>query len=245
LKNILTDKIILITGGTSRLGQCFIRQALHEGAKVYFTYKSSKAMAESLEREGAKGFYLDLSRSGEIEKFAREFGNQIDQLDVLIHNAALVRDGLIADMEENDWDEVMAVNLKAPYLLTQGLMLPLFKAGGAKVLMITSRAAYAGSYGASNYAASKGGIISLTKTLAQELGKKKVLVNAVNPGFMMSAMTEKMPEKAIRKNLESSPLRKFSEPEDVAEFLIYLSSDKMRQVTGQVFHYDARRMPFF
>ena len=110
----------------------------------------------------------------------------------------------------------------------------------AKVFMIVSRAGLGGLYGAANYAASKGGLIAMTKTLAKELGRKKVLVNAVNPGFMRSAMTAKVSDAILQKNLHESPLKTFSDPEEVAGFLVYLSSDLMRQVTGQVFHFESR-----
>jgi len=110
----------------------------------------------------------------------------------------------------------------------------------AKVFTMVSRAGLSGLAGASNYAASKGGLIAMTKTLAKELGRKKMLVNAVNPGFMQSSMTASVPEKILQKNLEESPLKTFSDPEEVAEFLIFLSSDSMRQVTGQVFHFEPR-----
>ena len=97
-----------------------------------------------------------------------------------------------------------------------------------------------GLAGAANYAASKGGLIAMTKTLAKELGRKRILVNAVNPGFMRSSMTESVPEEVLKQNIEMSPLKSFTDPEEVADFLIYLSSDKMRQVTGQVFHFESR-----
>jgi NAD(P)-dependent dehydrogenase (short-subunit alcohol dehydrogenase family) len=106
--------------------------------------------------------------------------------------------------------------------------------------MLVSRAGLNGLYGAANYAASKGGLIAMTKTLAKELGRKKILVNAVNPGFMLSSMTETVPEEVLKRNLEMSPLRSLTEPDEVADFLVYLSSDRMRQVTGQVFHFESR-----
>jgi len=159
---------------------------------------------------------------------------------VLIHNAAATADSLIEKMPEEDWDRVVGVNLKAPFYMTKRLLPLLFKKQPSKVFMLVSRAGLSGLYGAANYAASKGGLIAMTKSLAKELGRKKVLVNAINPGFMKAAMTAKLPENVLKKNIQDSPLKTFSDPEEVADFMVYLSSDLMRQVTGQVFHFESR-----
>jgi len=143
-------------------------------------------------------------------------------------------------MSEDAWDRVLKVNLKAPFYLTQKLLPLLMRQKPSKVFTLVSRAGLSGLAGAANYAASKGGLIAMTKTLAKELGRKKILVNAVNPGFMQSAMTEKVPQAILERNLEDSPLKAFSDPNEVADFLIYLASDQMRQVTGQVFHFESR-----
>jgi len=143
-------------------------------------------------------------------------------------------------MTEQEWDAVLGVNLKAPFYMTRKLLPLLMRKAPSKVFMMVSRAGLSGLSGAANYAASKGGLIAMTKTLAKELGRKKILVNGVNPGFMESSMTENLSEKTLQRNLEESPLKSFSDPEEVADFLVYLSSDRMRQVTGQVFHFESR-----
>ena len=236
----LKNKTILITGGTSRLGQAFVRKASGLGAQVFFTYFKSSEIAKELEAAGAQGFPLDLADFQAIEAFAAAFKEKNEQLDVLIHNAAATADAFIEKMSEKEWDNVLRVNLKAPFYLTQKLLPVLFMRTPSKIFTIVSRAGLNGLAGAANYAASKGGLIAMTKTLAKELGRKKVLVNAVNPGFMQSSITANVPPKILQENLEESPLKKFSDPEEVAEFLIFLSSDKMRQVTGQVFHFESR-----
>lgn len=236
----LANKNILITGGTSRLGSEFVKKAAAAGAKIFFTYHQADQEAKKLEASGAKSFQLDLSDTQSIDGFAQTFRKEQKHLDVLIHNSAAVRDRLLRDMTEEDWDYVLDVNLKAPYYLTKKLLPCLFKSQQAKVFMITSRVGIRGGYGVSNYAAAKAGLIAMAKSLAAELGKKKILVNAVNPGFMHSRMTENLPEKAVQKNLSDSPLNAYSNPAEVAEFLIYLSSDKMTQVSGQTFHFESR-----
>lgn len=236
----LAQKTILITGGTSRLGACFVRRALKQGGRVFFTYHQAAREARELEALGAKGFRLDLSDMRAIDTFAADFKKQSRVLDVLIHNGAAVRDALLRDMTEDDWDYVMTVNLKAPYYLTKKLLSGLFKSEQAKVFMITSRVGIRGGYGVSNYAAAKAGMIAMAKSLAAELGKKKILVNSVNPGFMLSRMTQDLPEKAVQKNLADSPLGEYSDPDEVAAFLVYLCSGQTAQVTGQVFHFESR-----
>ena len=252
----LSDKIILITGGTSRLGSAFVRRALGGGARVLFTYHTHTAAAKTLMGEGAEGFPLDLADMRAIDRFAKTVKEKMPALDVLIHNAALVRDHTIQNMSEQEWDEVLTVNLKAPYYLTKKLLPLLLKArksvignpamaandGVAKIFMITSRVALSGGFGVSNYAAAKAGLIGLARSLAAELGKKQILVNAVNPGFMKSRMTENLPPEVVERNLAASPLGRLSEPDEVAEFLAFLCSDRMTQVTGQVFNYDSRKM---
>ncbi len=236
----LKDKTILVTGGTSELGQPLVRKALEQGARVFFTYFMDEETAKQLELLGAHGVAVDLASTKAMDEFVAGFQKKTEQLDCLIHNAATTADALIEKMSEQQWDKVLNVNLKAPFYLTRQLLSLLLRAPQAKIFTLVSRAGLSGLAGASNYAASKGGLIAMTKTLARELGRKKILVNAVNPGFMRSSMTETVPEEVLRQNLEMSPLKSFADPQEVADFLIYLCSDKMCRVTGQVFHFESR-----
>ena len=238
----LAGKNILITAGTSALGSSFVRKAQEAGGSVYFTYHQNEARAKELNNLGAKGFRLDLSNLQAIDEFQKSFRAEIKILHVLIHNAAIARDATIQNMTESEWDEVLNVNLRAPYYLTKKLLSPLFKATPSKIFFIISGGALHGIFGASNYAASKMGLVALAKSLAQELGRKEVLVNCVNPGFMKSSMTERLPPQIFEKNIEESFIKKISNPDEVADFLVYLSSDRMTQVTGQVFHYESRKI---
>lgn len=240
----LSGKDILITGGTSCLGECFVREAVKGGARVYFTWMQSSEKAAELQDLGAEGFSLDLSDMRKIEHFADLFKTRVQKLDAVIHNAAAVSDKLLRDMEEEDWDRVLTVDLKAPFYLTQKILPLVLKAAPGKIFMLISRAAQLGAYGAANYAAAKAGLAAMVKCLAEELGSSGVLVNAVNPGFMLSGMTKNLAEPYLQKNRDASPLGKYSDPAEVARFLVYLCSDEMTQVTGQVFHYESRRMPF-
>lgn len=249
---ILFRKTILITGGTGALGTCFVRRAVREGASIFFTFHRNETQKQILTSEGARGFQLDLSDPRQIDTFVDEMRGRIKKLDVLIHNAAAVRDKLLYQMDENDWDDIININLKSPCLLTRKL-LPFFETNrppscppnarlsAGKIFMLISRAAFEGGAGMSNYAAAKAGLAGLTKSLARELGERRILVNAVNPGFMRSAMTQGLSPEIIGRNLEAAALKNYSDPDEVAEFLIYLCSDKVTQVTGQIFHFESRQ----
>lgn len=243
MEKFLKGKVLLVTGGSSRLGQSLVQQAVHAGADVHFTYCKSTAAAEKLEKLGATAHVLDLSKPEMISRFAKQFCQAHKKLNLLIHNAAAVRDRTLSNLTEEDWDYVLSVNLKAPFVLTQAF-LPILNCENenrfSKVFFLTSRTAVLGAFGVANYAAAKAGLIGLTKTLAIDLAPNRILVNAINPGFMQSAMTQAMPEMAIKKNIEANPLRGYSDPEQVADFILALCSDKMTQVTGQVFHYEGR-----
>lgn len=226
-----------------------MQKALTEGAEVFFSYFKGKETAEALCRLGARACKLDLSCQDSYAELANYLETEAGRLDALIHNAAAVRDATLQTMTEADWDEVIAADLKAPFFLTQKLLplltrSPLERSGAAKIFFLTSRAAFRGSYGAANYAAAKAGLIGIVKSLALELAAIPVLVNAINPGFMLSAMTENLPEGIKEFQRKASPLEKFSNPEEVAAFLAGLVSDGMTQVTGQVFHWDSRGMNF-
>lgn len=241
LEPSLAGKTILITGGTSTLGGAFVRRAREAGASVFFTFFQNESRAKELESLGAHGFRLNLADPAAIDTFQKEFRSQVKILHVLIHNAAVTRDATIQNMTESEWDETLTVNLKAPYLLTKKLLAPLFKTQPSKIFFVTSRGASQGIFGASNYAASKAGLVAMAKSLAQELGRKEILVNCVNPGFMKSKMTGNLPPVVWERNQKESALGKISDPDEAARFLVYLSSDQMTQVTGQTFHFESRK----
>lgn len=263
----LSGKHIFITGGTSVLGRIFIKRALEEGASIYFTYHESQKIAEELKKRGAIGFQIDLSNHTQIDQLKEDLQTHTRELDGLIHNAAFVKDHTIQNLSEEEWDKVLSVDLDGVYYLTKKFLSFLFKKPGTKILNLISRVGLHGGFGQANYAAAKGGLIALTKTLAQELGKKQILVNALNPGFMipppvfgpkghlplegppsaektgggMKSMTESLPDKVIQRNIEESVLDKISDPRAVSDFMIYLLSDRFQNVSGQIFHFDSRR----
>lgn len=238
----LSGKNILITGGTSALGQCLVRQAIAAQVRVFFTWHKNEAAAEMLEKTGAKPLKLNLNSADAIRDTAKKICGAVRALHGVVHNAAATRDAVVENMSEDDWDSVMGANVKAPFLFTRELMPALEKAKPARIVALTSRAAVAGVYGAANYAASKAGLEAWVKTLAREAGEK-ILVNAVNPGFMLSGMTQKVPEKAKEVQKGLSPLKSFSSPDAVAKAILFLVSDENQQITGQVINLESRMGP--
>lgn len=236
----LAGKTILITGGTSALGSQFVKRALKENAKIFFTYFTNEEKARELTELGAVGFKINFAQISEIKTLAAKLKSHTSVLDGLINNAATVRDRTVQNMSDEEWNEVLTVDLKAIAYTTKEMLRFLFKKKPSKVLNVISRVGIQGGFGQANYAAAKGGLILLTKSLAKELGKKKILVNALNPGFMKSKMTDVLPIEIIERNRRESVLDEISNPEEVADFMIYLMSDKMTLASGQVFNFESR-----
>ncbi len=238
----LTNKKILITGGTSALGEAFVKKAVWEGAQIYFTFFSDESKARELEALGAKAFRVNLASSSEIELLKSEIQSETKTLDGLIHNAAIVSDRTIQNLTEPEWDNVLNVNLKSVYLLSKEMLRFLLKTERSKILTVVSQVGLHGGFGQANYAAAKGGLIALTKSLAKELGGRKILVNALNPGFMESKMTKNRPADLLERNKMKSVIGEVSNPDEVADFMIYLMSDRIKRATGQIFHYESRNV---
>ena len=189
---------------------------------------------------GACGFQINLANPREIDELKNKIKAVTPYLDALVHNAAVVRDHTIQNLTETEWDEVLSVDLDAVYYMTKKFLSFLFKKPGSRIMYCVSRVGAHGGFGQANYAAAKGGLIALTKSLAKELGKKGILVNAFNPGFMRSQMTEALPPEVLERNLRESPLGRISDPVEASDFLVYLLSDRFQSVSGQIFHFDSR-----
>ena len=239
----LKDKKIIITGGTGCLGEEIVNAALSCGAEVFFTFFSNKEKAVSLEKKGAKAFLLDIRSSQSVNNFIDRIKQMCEHVDALINNAAIVRDSAIFKMTENNWDEVFICNYQFPVLLSRKMKTLLCKSKRGKIINVLSRVGKHGAVGQANYAAAKGALLEHTKIIAEEYGKEKILVNAVTPGFMLSGLTNKMPEKIVEQKKEQSCLNQYSNPKETAAFITYLLSDYVRSVSGQVFHIDSRIFP--
>jgi len=237
----LKGKTILVTGGTGVLGRAIVERALSVGAGVYFTFYQNEILANQLIQKGARGFRLDLGNRRSLDPFKEELKKEISHLDGLVLNAGMVRDRTLINLSESEFDEVLGVNLTAGFLLIKKTLPLLYKSPAGKIVGITSRVGAQGGFGEANYAAAKAGLSALIKTLAQETGRKGVCANAVAPGFMMSPMTAGLPGGVYEKQKAESVLGVFQDPGEVSDFVIYLLSDFVKKVSGQIFYFDSRR----
>ncbi len=237
----LQDKTILVTGGTGGLGQALVQTLSEEGAQVLFSYCSHEDRVADIEALGAKGYFLDLSNRNSVNKFSKQIVNEYSVIDGIIHNAAISRDHSILKLTEEEFDESLEVNLSSVFFLTRHLVPLLEKAKHPKIINMVSRVGVRGNFGQIAYTASKAGLISLTKSMALELGDKGIMVNSLTPGYVMTDMTGVLPEFVHDKAKSESYLNTISDAGEVARFVSYLMSDYVTKLSGQLFHYDTRR----
>ena len=241
---IITNKTALITGASRGIGRGIAKKFAEQGANVAFTYLASAEKAKILEEElistgvKAKGFLSDASKYDQTEKLINSILEYFGGLDIIINNAGITRDNLLLRMTEQQWDEVMEVNLKSIFNVTKAVQRHFLKQRSGSIINITSVVGIQGNAGQSNYAASKAGIIGFTKSIAKELGSRNIRCNAIAPGFIETEMTEKIDAKMVQQWKDSIPLKRAGTTEDVANLALFLSSDLSAYITGQVFNVD-------
>ncbi|MGF1532337.1 MAG: 3-oxoacyl-[acyl-carrier-protein] reductase [Bernardetiaceae bacterium] len=240
----LTNKNVLITGGSRGIGRAIALRAAEEGANVAFTYLSSAAKAAELEAElsqkgvRAKGYCSDAAQGAAAKALIADFVQDFGTLDALINNAGITRDNLLMRMSEAQWDEVINVNLKSVFNLTQAATRTLLKQKFGAIINITSVVGLTGNAGQANYASAKAGIIGFTKSIAQELGSRNIRCNAVAPGFIATEMTDALSPELVQKWQENIPLRRPGKAEEVADLVVFLASDRAQYITGQTLSID-------
>ncbi len=237
------DKVVIITGGGSGIGRETGILMAKQGARIVVADVNEKAGAETVEiikKDGGEAFFakLDVSNRDQIKQVINETIERYSRIDVLINNAGIIQDALVAKMTEEQWDKVVNINLKGPFNCIQAVVEQMIKQGSGVIINISSIVALYGNVGQTNYAATKAGLIGMTKTLAKELGKKGIRVNAVAPGFIHTPMTATVPDKILEMMKEKTPLRRLGQPEDVANALLFLSSDEASFINGAVLSVD-------
>ena len=175
-----------------------------------------------------------------LEAIKDEIKNTAGRIDILVNNAGTSANGKIGTLISSDWDKVVDVNLSAVFRVTRALLPLLYRSEKGRILNVASRLGVRGGAGASNYAAAKAGLMAFTRSLAMEAGRKGILVNALNPGFMISGMTKDVPEEIKQRHIKESVLGLHADPDEIARFMMYILSDHCRGVSGQVFNYDSR-----
>lgn len=239
----LSSKCALVTGGGRGIGReiaLTLAQAKCSVAVSDIDLASAEATAQEIEALGVKSLALkaNVADAGEVAAMFSAFMEKMGSLDVLVNNAGITRDGLLIRMKEEDWDLVLQVNLKSAFLCSKEAAKLMMKARSGKIVNIASVVGLMGNFGQANYSASKAGLIGLTKTVAKELASRSVNVNAIAPGFIKTAMTDKLSEAEKKKLSDNIPMQKLGTATDVANAVLFLSSPLADYITGQVLTVD-------
>lgn len=235
-------RTIIVTGGARGIGRAVCRAFGSPDNLVYFNFLNAEAEAAATEKTvaaaggQARGLRADMASESDLESFFKAVIAESGRIDVLVNNAGIARDALIPRMKTADWDAVIDVNLKGAFLCTKLASRQMIRQKSGVILNITSVAGVAGNAGQANYAASKAGIIGLTKSTARELASRNITANAIAPGYIETDMTVGLTESKKSQIIDQIPLGRAGTPEDVAQLAVFLASDSARYITGQVIH---------
>lgn len=238
------NKTAIVTGGSSGIGKMTALTLAEKGYNLIINdlteNEETQELLNSIESLGVTAKFIkgDVSKLSDVKSLAKTIKKEFDSIDVLVNNAGITRDGLLLRMKEKDWDSVMDVNLKGTFLCTKFIGKLMLKQRSGKIVNITSVVGRMGNAGQSNYSASKAGVIGFTKSIAKEFASRGINVNAVAPGFIKTAMTDKLSDEVIDHYNENIPLKRMGTPEDVAKVINFLCSEDSDYITGQVINVD-------
>ena len=238
------NQVAVVTGSGRGIGHAIAVRLAKEGARVASvsrTEANAQKTADeinALRADASKAYAVDVADQGAVQKAAAQIFEDFGRVDILVNNAGVTRDGLSMRMSMEDWDTVLNTNLKGAFNFTQAVMRPMIKQRSGRIINISSIAGLTGNAGQANYAASKAGLIGLTKTLARELASRGITVNAVAPGLIETDMTTVLSEEIRQSILQKVPLGKLGEPDDIAGAVAYLASPEAKYITGQVLTVD-------
>ena len=238
---LLENKVAIVTGASRGIGEAIAIKFAEEGANVAFTYLSSDEKAKALEQKlqalgvKAKAYKSNAGIFGDCETLVNDVLKEFGAIDICVNNAGISKDNLLLRMSEDQWDDVMDINLKSVYNMTKHVIRPMMKARSGSIINMSSIIGIKGNAGQSSYAASKAGIIGFTKSIAQELGSRNIRCNAVAPGFVETDMTHYLKEgDGAKSYIEKIPLGRFGKAEDIANVCLFLASGMGEYITGQV-----------
>ena len=237
----LKGQVAFVTGGARGIGRAIAENLAASGAKVVIgdlKLEDAAEAADALKAAGGESaaYGLDVSKADDVEKTFEAIRNDIGRLDILVNNAGITRDGLLMRMKPEDWDTVINVNLRSVFLCSKEAVKIMSRQRYGRIVSIASVVAFMGNPGQVNYSASKAGIVGLTKTIAKEYANRGITANAVAPGFIVTAMTEKLPQEVRDQMLAAIPSGKFGTPGDVAQAVSFFCSPSSGYITGQVMH---------
>ena len=241
---LLEGKTVIITGASRGIGRGIAKIFTSQGCAVAFTYSSSKEAADSLIEElsvydvQVKGYQSNAANFEHARQLVEDVLNDFGSLDILINNAGITKDNLLMRMSEDDFDQVVEVNLKSIFNMTKAVQRTFLKQRKGSIIHMSSVVGVKGNAGQANYAASKAGIIGFSKSVALELGSRNIRSNVIAPGFIETEMTEKLSEDLVQGWRDGIPLKRGGQPEDVANACVFLASDLSSYITGQVLHVD-------
>ncbi|MBI0578460.1 3-oxoacyl-[acyl-carrier-protein] reductase [Neobacillus cucumis] len=240
----LAGKAVLVTGASRGIGREIALELARQGANVAVNFAGSEAKANEVVDEikalGRDAFTVkcDVSNSEEVATMVKETVDRFGRLDILVNNAGITKDNLLMRMKEEEWDDVISINLKGVFLCTKAVTRQMMKQRYGRIINIASIVGVSGNPGQANYVAAKAGVIGLTKTTAKELAARNITVNAIAPGFITTDMTDKLTEDIKTEMLKQIPLARFGEPKDIAKVTAFLASDDSSYMTGQTLHID-------
>jgi|LQYC01.1.fsa_nt_gi 3-oxoacyl-[acyl-carrier protein] reductase len=235
----LHDRVAIITGGAQGIGRAIGLLLAQNGADIVIAdinHKQAEETAQEIALLGRKSLAVkvDVSNFSEAENLGKTVFDAFGQIDILVNNAGITRDGFVLRMKEEEWDAVIAINLKSVFNCSKAVIRYMGKQRGGKIISVASVVGQIGNIGQANYAASKAGIIGFTKTLAREFASRGIMVNAVAPGFIETDMTRTLPEKVREGFISNIPLGRMGTPEEIAEAVLFLATDASNYITGQV-----------
>jgi 3-oxoacyl-[acyl-carrier protein] reductase len=240
----LNGKNVLVTGASRGIGREIALELARKGANVAVNFAGSEAKANEVVQEikalGRESFSIqcDVSDSEAVTEMVKTVTEKFSSLDILVNNAGITRDNLLMRMKENEWDDVININLKGVFLCTKAVTRQMMKQRSGRIINIASIVGVSGNAGQANYVAAKAGVIGLTKSAAKELASRGITVNAIAPGFISTDMTENLPEDVQEAMLGQIPLARFGDPKDVAAVAAFLASEASSYMTGQTLHVD-------